>query len=93
MVGRFSALVATFMIFAPSFVMTLVATELLGLIRHIGAVRSAGCNDGVCRDPGQHRLESGLAFVDRAVGCCVCRPGADGRALLEARPARFLLFG
>jgi chromate transporter len=39
--GFLGALVATFAIFAPSFVMTLVAAELFGLIRHLGAVRGA----------------------------------------------------
>jgi len=40
--GRFGALVATLAIFAPSFAMTLIAAELFGSIRHLGAIRGAG---------------------------------------------------
>jgi len=70
--GFLGALVATFAIFAPSFVMTLVAAELFGLIRHLGAVRGAmqgvmtvfvGLLANVVLSLGQHMLTEPLTFV------------------------------
>jgi chromate transporter len=70
--GFLGALVATFAIFAPSFVMTLVATELFGLIRHLGAVRGAvqgvmtvfvGLLAHVVWSLGRHTLTEPLTFA------------------------------
>ncbi len=70
--GLLGALVATFAIFAPSFVMTLVAAELFGLIRHLGAVRGAvqgvmtvfvGLLAHVVLSLGRHTLTEPLAFA------------------------------
>jgi len=70
--GFLGALVATFAIFAPSFVMTLVAAELFGLIRHLGAVRGAvqgvmtvfvGLLANVVLSLGRHILTEPLAFA------------------------------
>jgi chromate transporter len=70
--GFLGALVSTFAIFAPSFVMTLVAAELFGPIRHLSAVRGAvqgvmtvfvGLLANVVVSLGQHTLTEPLAFV------------------------------
>jgi chromate transporter len=39
--GVFGAALATFAIFAPSFAMTLIFTEIFGKVRHLGAVKGA----------------------------------------------------
>lgn len=70
--GFLGALVSTFAIFAPSFAMTLIAAELFGLIRHLGAVRGAvqgvmtvfvGLLANVVLSLGQQTLIDPLTFV------------------------------
>jgi chromate transporter len=70
--GFLGALVSTFAIFAPSFAMTLIAAELFGPIRHLGAVRGAvqgvmtvfvGLLANVVLSLGQHTLIDPLTFV------------------------------
>ena len=70
--GFWGALVSTFAIFAPSFVMTLVAAEVFGLIRHLGAVRGAvqgvmtvfvGLLANVVLSLGRHMSGTPVAFV------------------------------
>ena len=70
--GFLGALVSTFAIFAPSFVMTLAAAELFGLIRHLGAVRGAvqgvitvfvGLLADVVLSLGRHAVTEPLTFA------------------------------
>lgn len=70
--GTTGALAATFAIFAPSFAMTLVFTELFVHIRHLepiqGAIRGVmavfvGLLAGITLSLGQHALTQPLAFV------------------------------
>jgi chromate transporter len=70
--GFLGAVVSTFAIFAPSFAMTLIAAELFGPIRHLGAVRGAvqgvmtvfvGLLANVVLSLGQDMLIDPLTFV------------------------------
>jgi chromate transporter len=70
--GFLGALVSTFAIFAPSFAMTLIAAELFGPIRHLGAVRGAvqgvmtvfvGLMANVVLSLGRHAMTEPLAFL------------------------------
>lgn len=70
--GPMGGLIATFAIFAPSVVMTLVFTELFGHVRHFGAVRGAikgvmavfvGLLAGVVLTLGHAALIQPISFV------------------------------
>lgn len=80
--GPGGALAATFAIFAPSFVMTLVFTELFAHFRHLGVIQGAirgvmavfvGLLAGITLSLGQQALTQPMAFVFAAAALVALR--------------------
>lgn len=80
--GPTGALAATFAMFAPSFAMTLIFTELFAHVRHLGTIRGAirgvmavfvGLLAGITLSLGQQALTQPMAFVFAAAGLVALR--------------------
>lgn len=80
--GPSGALAATFAIFAPSFAMTLIFTELFAHVRHLGAIQGAirgvmavfvGLLAGITLSLGQQALMQPMAFAFAAAALVALR--------------------